>query len=140
MNAEGRKQKGEGRNQKAESINQKSGGSKRTRTKGQGLGFALMAALTCLMGLRFAENGIADEPEQSPTFTVRVYNYVHASPATLAWAEREADRIFSEAGVQAAWLDCLAVEPTTGRQNLCQESSGAAEVVLRILAKPGANS
>src|SRR5579859_5933268 len=124
---------------KAEGGKQKGEGSEGTRTRFQRLGFALMAVLTCLMGLSFAEKGIADKPEQNLTFTVRVYNYVQASPAILAGAEREAGRILSDAGVQTVWMDCLDVDAATDRQKFCRERLGPDEFVLRLLDKPSTN-
>lgn len=146
MKSEGRKRNEEGRNQKSEARRLKAGGGERTRTKrarlnakNWGLRFTLVAGLVCLLGLSFAQNGIGRQSDPGLTLKVRVYNYSPASAAMVEGAEREAGRILSDAGVQAIWLDCLAVDSSTESQSLCHESFGATAVVLRILAKPAEN-
>jgi hypothetical protein len=47
----------------------------------------------------FAGALLADPPLKTVTITVRVYDWVHVEPATLAAAESEAARIFKQAGV-----------------------------------------
>jgi hypothetical protein len=142
MRTQGRKQEAESRNQKSEDRSQKAGGWGWARTRGERprenrrQGFALVAAMVCLMGLSFLQNGLARQPEPSLTFTVGIYDYAHASPATLAGAEREAGRILGVAGVQVAWRECGTTEPDSYSQSPCQKSAGRAYIELRILAQP----
>jgi hypothetical protein len=72
---------------------------------------------------------------------IRVNNYSQASPAIMARAEREAAKIFEEAGLVLDWLDCP-MEHFGGvqvAQNSCLEPLQATEIVLRVLAEPMQN-
>jgi hypothetical protein len=57
----------------------------------------------------------------------------------LAEAEREAGRIFGEAGLKTVWLDCT-TRPTAIPHDSCQEAIEAEDVRLRILTSPVRNS
>jgi hypothetical protein len=101
------------------------------------LGIGFMAALsfgvpeTC-----FAKGAGIEVP-----LRIRVNNYSQASPAIVARAEREAARIFEQAGLALDWLDCP-MEHLGGvhvAQNPCLEPLQATEIVLRVLAEPTQN-
>jgi hypothetical protein len=47
-----------------------------------------------------------DAEASRATITLRVYDYAHVRPATLAAAEREASRILAKAGVTTQWQEC----------------------------------
>ena len=58
---------------------------------------SLLVVLVCPAAL------LADEPEPTPTITILVYNNARAPHDLLHAAEREAERIFSRAGVRVNW-------------------------------------
>jgi hypothetical protein len=72
----------------------------------------------------------------SPTTTiiVLVYNYVGVSPATLAAAEGETNKILGAAGAQATWVDCLESRSTLAAKELCQTGWAAQTPGLRLIA------
>jgi hypothetical protein len=69
----------------------------------------------------------------SPTVTLLVYNNAQAPAKTITKAEREAGRILREAGVGAAWVDCLDRHPSADPQRLCGKAREPSDVVLRVL-------
>jgi len=75
-------------------------------------------------------------PIPTPTLTIVVNNYSQAPTAVLERAEREADRIFGEAGVRAMWSNCSAGESNAETKRLCQKAFEAADVMVRILPGP----
>jgi hypothetical protein len=62
------------------------------------------------------------------------YNYVHVSHATLAAAEREANKILGAAGAQAAWIECLDQPLTLDAKDLCQKGWTAQIPGLRLIS------
>ncbi len=64
---------------------------------------------------------------------VRVYDYAGVSRGTLAKAEEEASRIYDEAGVELAWLECATSQPEAEKHSACELPMGALPVDLRIL-------
>jgi len=74
------------------------------------------------------------EPTPATTITVLVYNYVHVSHATLAAAEREANKILGAAGAQAAWIECLDQPLTLDAKDLCQKGWTAEIPGLRFIS------
>ena len=74
------------------------------------------------------------EPAPATTITVLVYNYVHVSHATLAAAEREANKILGAAGAQAAWIECLDQPLTLDAKDLCQKGWTAQIPGLRFIS------
>lgn len=73
------------------------------------------------------------EADPSPAILVLVYNYTQASAATLRDAEREADRIFTKAGVQTIWLDCPTGHSAVTGPGACWRPPEPGAVLLRIL-------
>ena len=71
----------------------------------------------------------------SPKTTLHVYNYAPAPPKVLARAEEETTIIFGEAGVLTLWLDCPISMAEFDRYPACQQPSGPADLILRILPR-----
>ena len=94
---------------------------------------SLLAVMTCPRPL------FAIEAEPNPTITILAYNMAEAPRDILRGAEREATRIFSQAGVGVSWFDCTAEHSVVGSQNVCQEGWGPVNIGLRVLAKPTAS-
>jgi hypothetical protein len=104
-----------------------------------GIGFVVAVGLIGITGLAFPEIAFASENDPSPTITVQIYNYSQASPAILTKAEREADRILSEAGLRIVWLECPVEPSAAGSQGPCQKAPEATDIRLRVLAAPVQN-
>src|ERR1700720_3950007 len=85
---------------------------------------------------RFPISGQVPQSEPAPatTITALVYNYVHVSRATLAAAEREANKILGAAGAQAAWIECLDQPLTLDAKDLCQRGWTAQIPGLRLIS------
>jgi hypothetical protein len=94
------------------------------------LGLALFLTYASLCHAAVQSTAPADG---SPRITVRVYNYAGVSRATLAGAEKQASRIFREAGIETSWQDC----PTSHAQEEafpgCAQVLGPAGVDVRII-------
>ena len=105
----------------------------------------LRVSLRVVVGLiatmRFArpEIVVARAVDPSPTIRVRVDNYTQASATTIAGAEREAGRIFGEAGLRTLWLDCPVGQLTSVRQDPCQGPLETTDIELRVLSEPTEN-
>ena len=74
------------------------------------------------------------EPAPATTITVLVYNYVHVSHATLAAAEREANKSLGAAGAQAAWIECLDQPLALDANDLCRRGWTAQIPGLRFIS------
>src|SRR5579863_1622250 len=83
--------------------------------------------------------------ESAVTVSVRVYNYAKVSRRVVGSAEREASRIFTAAGIETTWLDCLTSQaqvqsgPATAQRFTaadlgCDLPVRGAAVSLRILS------
>jgi hypothetical protein len=108
------------------------------RLDGLGLGLTRVVAVVGIVGFLFSEAACASPAALDLTITVRVYNYTQAPPTTLARAEREAGRIFGDAGLKVLWLDCMPGSST--QQDPCQEAIETADIRLRILLAPVRNN
>jgi hypothetical protein len=95
--------------------------------------FGLVVALVAVIGFSLPMPGLAGKEDPSPTVTILVYNHTQASAAILAGAEREAGRIFGEAGLQPVWLDCLDRDAAAHLQELCHKGREPIDVALRVL-------
>jgi hypothetical protein len=73
--------------------------------------------------------------EPSATVLIRLYNYAQATPATLALAERESDKVFAAAGVQPVWIDCLAKAPSVVTNELCEKAWSAEIPSVRLMSR-----
>jgi hypothetical protein len=109
------------------------------RLDGLGLGLTRVVAMVGMVGFLFSEAACASPAALDLTITVRVYNYTQAPPTILARAEREAGRIFGEAGLKVLWLDCTPGYSTPIPQDPCQEAIETADIRLRILLAPVRN-
>jgi hypothetical protein len=74
------------------------------------------------------------EPTTATTIVILVYNYVHVSPATLAAAEREANKILRAAGAQADFVECLEQPVAPTSKDLCQRSWTTQTPGLRFIS------
>ena len=68
--------------------------------------------------------------------TIRIYNYAAVPPEQLTAARATADRIFQDAGVSLAWIDCRVSSREVGAA--CTEPLGDGEFVLRLRETPDA--
>jgi hypothetical protein len=83
-----------------------------------------------------SKQGLAGHQAQAaPKFTIRLYNYAHVPLKTLAEAKRKVTIIFREAGLETAWLDCPLSMAEFETYPGCQQPSGPANLVLRILPR-----
>jgi hypothetical protein len=103
------------------------------------LRFAMFwTCLQCLAVSAFLPNVTLAEDRkvgENPAITILVYNYAPASSATMARAELETGRIFSQAGVGVVWLDCLGRKDDDA-QGLCVRPREPFDVAVRILPGP----
>ena len=99
----------------------------------------LLVSMVGTAGLVLPEGVLAGAPGPAATIRVRVNNYTQASNAVLASAEREAGRIFGEAGLTLVWLTCPPSHSSAVQQDPCHEAPQATDIILRILAAPTRN-
>lgn len=59
-----------------------------------------------LMGSAFPATVSASETDNGPAITVLVFNFRQVPAGTLLKAEKEAGRVFEQAGVSVTWRDC----------------------------------
>jgi hypothetical protein len=100
------------------------------------LSVALAVSLGGMIALAFPETAFAGETGPVPNVTILIYNYAQATHAVLAGAEREAGRIFAEAGISILWFECPAVPSAAGPQGLCQNASESKDIRLQLLSAP----
>jgi hypothetical protein len=92
-----------------------------------------VATLLAVSLLGTAAQAIDDPPV---TITILLYNYAQVPPATLAAAEREANKILATAGAQIDWVHCPSITaPNAGE--LCRRGWTPQTPGLRLIA--GAN-
>ena len=91
------------------------------------------------------------EGESGVTVRVRVYNYAKISKRAIEGAERETGRVFTAAGIDMTWLDCLApraqvgsaptpAETTNGASSDCDAPVKGVTVGLRLLSRSSSPS
>jgi hypothetical protein len=73
-----------------------------------------------------------DSEGENLTITVRIHNFAQVPADTLSQAELIASRVFREAGIELAWLDCPITSAEPGQDPDCLQSSSAM-LRLRIL-------
>jgi len=100
---------------------------------GAGLGLGFLLAVASVGSARTQARGGA---EPSLQITARVYNYAAVSRETLLGAEKESSRIFREAGVEVAWLDCPTSHAEEEKYPACAAPMGAMAVDLRVVPAP----
>ena len=97
--------------------------------------FKLWLSLSVTLILMGLIQTLAAEPVEKTKLTICVYDHSLLKTGTLIQAEKEADRIFRQAGVETEWLD----RPTsqaeaTGKTNVL-EQLGPTGFVLKILPR-----
>jgi hypothetical protein len=89
-------------------------------------------------------NGLArtrptsENPDQTLTITIRVFNYTRLSEKTVAEAGTQASRIFRRAGIKVLWLSCYSSKKGLERHPACERALGPTDISLRILYRPKA--
>jgi hypothetical protein len=112
---------------------------KRQRLNRLRLSLVGVSTLMELVGLPFQSMASVAAAAPDIAITVRVYDYAQASSTILALAEREAGRIFGDAGLKVEWLDCTPEHSLSVPQDLCQKAIEAEDVRLRIVLAPARN-
>ncbi len=93
--------------------------------------FAAIAG-SVAMAQTYGTRSLKNELANHPVFEVRVYDYVHLNRKTLQGAENEADRIFSNAGVNVRWIDCPTSHDVLEAFPACSAPAGATSNTLII--------
>jgi len=99
------------------------------------LSIVALAGLVGVISFAFPETIFASGADSNPTIRIRVNNYTQATPAMLAGAEREADRILGKAGLQTVWLDCHPGHSGVDSLDPCRKPLEATDIVLRVLSQ-----
>ena len=87
-----------------------------------------------VMGLNYASNSPTQAADSMPTIRVRVLNFTKATPQTITSAEREAGRIFGDAGLNVVWLNCPLRQTTVNPTDPCQQPLDPSHVIVRLLS------
>ena len=99
----------------------------------------VLVGLANLAGFLSPRALLAHESDPNLTIRILVYNYSQASPGVVARAEREAERVFNEAGMDIQWLNCPMGSGAAVPENPCAKLLDESELVLRVLAEPARN-
>src|SRR5262245_45970075 len=75
------------------------------------------------------------EPAETNKITICVYDHSLLKAGILIQAEKEADRIFRQAGVETEWLDLATSEAKARGQTNVLEQLGPTGFVLKILPR-----
>jgi len=75
----------------------------------------------------------ASSHQASLYITVQAYNWASVAPQTLIAAEGEASRIFRDAGVTIAWLNCPLSIPGSQPAPICLEPCPEDRLAIRII-------
>jgi hypothetical protein len=76
----------------------------------------------------------ADAPKQNSQVTVFVTDRAGATPRLVAAAEQNAARVFQQAGVDVAWVNCSG-SPEVPADVQCGQEITTGDLVVRILAR-----
>lgn len=98
------------------------------------LSVRIATALLVVLGFNCADGFFTRAAEPSATIRVRIVNYTEVTPDTIARAEREAGRIFHDAGLNVVWLDCPLRQTPVNPADPCQQPLGPANVFVRLLS------
>jgi hypothetical protein len=79
-----------------------------------------------------ASLSLRSELANHPYFEVRVYDYAHLSQKKLQAAENEAQRIFSNAGVNVRWVECPTSQEAAEAAPACNLTPNATSTTLII--------
>jgi len=94
------------------------------------LGFSLL--VTCVSPV-FGQSPSVPTTKPNPTITVRIHDYVHVPPGTMARAEEVTSEILGEAGMEVVWLDCNIAVPVEKRQPACARPLGPLDFVMNVV-------
>ena len=83
----------------------------------------------------FGKSTRAAKVEPAPSITIRIHDYVHVQPETLARAETVTSEILRGAGVNVVWVDCNVIVPVEQRQPACARPMGPMDFVLNFVAR-----
>lgn len=98
----------------------------------------LMLSMVLSLGrLAVAGSSPSDPSKQSLRIRIRLYNYAQVPGPSLSQAEWVTNRIFQEAGIETAWLDCLAGLTQEPSLHPCGEALAPADLILRFLSERG---
>ncbi len=91
----------------------------------------------CLLAFEWMNNPAAEArmPEPETALTVRLYDYAHVPPGTLAEAKNQAIQIFRQAGVDLRLVACRLTEEENAKNPGCRESLRSFSFDLRILPR-----
>ncbi len=84
----------------------------------------------CLFGALFAP---AESTPQA-AISVLLYNYARVTSPVLFKAESEAGRIYKNAGIALAWVDCPLSAEDEGAYPACRTAAGPARLAVRVLS------
>jgi hypothetical protein len=117
--------------------NKQLSGSNETRRQKQPhsvwLGFKIVVGLVITLGFQRSSTLLAHAADPSPTIRVRAINFTETTPDTIRKAEKEAGRIFREAGLNVVWLDYPLRESAANPEDPCQQPLGPGNVFVRLL-------
>ena len=95
--------------------------------------FVGISLLLTLITPVFGQSLPVFDTKPNPTITVRIHDYVHVPPETLARAEQVTSEILHDAEVDVVWLDCNVALPVEKRQTACAQPLGHLDFVLNLV-------
>lgn len=81
----------------------------------------------------FGKPARAGKGEPTPIITVRIHDYAHVPPETLARAEAVTSEILRGASVSIVWVACNVAVPMEQRQPACARPMGPLDFVLNFV-------
>jgi hypothetical protein len=94
----------------------------------------------CLLPFGTSSQLAADRVNAGAPLQVLVFNYSGASSATVAAAERETSRIFSDSGIDIAWVHCPIPLRADSNEACAADLGVAGEIRVRILDRATENA
>jgi hypothetical protein len=94
--------------------------------------------LGSFLPLAVALAAAAENSTSRPGITVLVYNYAAVPENTLVRAKAEGARIYHQAGIETAWLDCPLSPAQASAYPACQIDLGPTTLAIRIVPAPKA--
>lgn len=109
-------------------------------TRGWELGARAWGSLILMTGMLGGQAGLASSPKaadgsQDLRIAVQVCNLANAGESTVIYAEREAERILKDTGVQVAWINCPMDPQEAERNPVCRQPGSPATLVVRIVVR-----
>ena len=108
------------------------------KTFGNGLRFVLVLGflLPTATSLWSKAGGSGkEELQESPRVMISVYNDAEVREDVLGRAEEEAERVFQQAGIEVAWLNCRVPAVSEEASRACREAVFPEHLHLRIVRK-----